>query len=361
MNIAFVAEMYHHNPNAGIAVWTKRLSDYCNEKGFQSRIYSYTNGFSSNIPNFIKLVPNVRELLVYPYLGMKNLSQIESGHDLIHYASPLTAAWHKGEIPCVMTTHYIISRQSYLLGKYLPKKYKLFFNPLSYNSIKFIEKQGFQRASIITACRQSLKDYLIEHMQIPEERIEIIKYGIDNTKFKPGTPGQKKENIALFVGRGSLPKGFDTFIEAAKMIKGKAVAVATQVPKDILRIADKLKNVEIKSGLSEQELIETYQSATVFVMPSLSEGAPLTTLEAMASGLPVVCTTEGGGDYIEDGYSGFIFDFKNAEQLSEKVNYLFDHPDKATEFGKRNRQKVDTEFTLKTVADKFVEIYKKLV
>lgn len=359
MNIAYIVEMYRHNPHGGIAVWTRRLAEYYATLGIKSRIYAYSDGIPTKIPDFIKLIPNIRELLVYPYIGWRYTPDIEKNHDIIHYASPLTAAWRRAAIPSIMSTHYIFSRQSDILGQMLPAKYKLFFNPVTFHSFKHFEKKGFQNADMITVCRLAFKEHLINKMDIPEERIVIVQYGIDNAKFKPNPKVKSKEPMALYVGRGSLPKGFDTFIEAAKSVKGKMVAIASQVPPYLAEIAKSLENVEIKTGISEAELVKAYQQATVFVMPSLSEGAPVSTLEAISSGLPVVCTPEGSGDYIEDGVNGYIFDFKNANQLAERVNYLFDQPALAAEIGDRNREKVNNELTLPIVANKILDVYKK--
>lgn len=361
MNIAYIVEMYKDNPHGGIATWTKRLMDYYTALGIQVQVYAYGAGIETRIPNFIKLVPNVREFLVYPYLGKKNIPVIQEKHDLIHFASPLTAAWQKSKIPGVMSTHYLFSRQADQLSRYLPVQYKLFFNSISYNAFKWFEQKGFQNADMITVCRQAFKDYLKDAMKIPEEKIEVIQYGVDNVKFKPASVASSKEPVALYVGRGSLPKGFDTLVEAAKNIKGRVVAVASRIPKNLAQQAAALQNFEIKTGLSEAELAAEYQKATVFVMPSLSEGAPLTTLEAMASGLPVVCTPEGSGEYIQHEQNGLIFDFKNADLLAEQVNYLFENSSLAEKFGKRNRVKVDSELTLPIIADKIMKIYQRLL
>lgn len=362
MNIGYIVEMYTENARSGIEVWTRRLAEYYAGLGIESQIHSYSNGLSTRIPEKLKKMINVRELLVYPYVGWRNIpDKIEKQHDLIHYAAPFSRAWHRTKVPGLVSTHYIISRQVEMLSKYLPARYKLFFNPLTYASYVTVEKMGFRRADMITVCREAYKEYIVERMGVPPERIVVVKYGIDNEKFKPQFEQPKTDNIALYVGRGSLPKGFDTLVDAAKWINGKVIAISSRVPPELVARAEAVGNLEIKTGIPEKELTEIYRNASVFVMPSLTEGAPLSTLEAMASGLPVVCTVEGSGEYIKDGFSGYIFDFQNARALAERVNYLFDHPSLGREFGIRNRKKVETELTLPVIANQILDVYKKMV
>lgn len=360
MNIAYIVETYHHNPLGGVPVWTRRLVDYYSQLGIQSRVYAYSDGIQANLPDSIKYFPNLRELVIYPYYGRKAIQKIANSHSLIHFGSPFTSAWQKAKIPTVMSTHYLVSRQADFYGRYLPAKYRIFFNPASYQIFKHFEKMGFQNADMITVCRESFKDYLVERMNIQPERIEVIQYGVDYQRFKPNPETQFKEPIALFVGRGSLGKGFNTLVKAAKDIKGKVAAVASLIPPEIKEQIRQLKNFEVKTGLSDQEMAEIYQKASLLVMPSLSEGAPLCTLEAMSAGLPVVCTPEGSGDYIKDGVNGFIVDYNNENQLAERINYLFEHPDLAIKFGRFNRVKVENELTLPIIAGKILNIYKKL-
>ncbi len=361
MNVATIVELYKLNPHGGIAIWTKRLAEYLSRNGSAVDILSYGDGIQTSMPNSIITYPNFREIFIYPALGKKVLPEIEQNYDILQLMSPHTLAWSEPKIPTVVSIHYLISRQALMLGKYLPLKYKIFFNFFSYSLFLHYERRGLQNADCITVSRQAYKEYLMERMKIPAEKIEIVKYGIDNEFFKPAEKFKEKEKIAIYVGRGSLPKGFDTLVHAAKHIKGKVIAVASQIPNDLQEIIDGLDNFQVTTGISQEELLELYRNALVFVMPSLTEGSPISTLEAMACGLPVVCTPEGSGEYIEDGVNGYIFPFKDSLKLAEQVNYLFDNPEAAHDFGRLNRQKVETELTLPVIASQMKEIYKRFV
>lgn len=360
MKIAYLDEMLNLVPNGGMAVWARRLADYLNQNGVAIDLYSYSD-IKMIIPDNIKVFPNLREMFIYPFLGKKILSKLKDKYDLIHLSSPHSLTRHKPQMPILVTIHYLSSRQGLMLGRYLPNKYKVFFNFLSYYLFVRSEAKGLRKADCITVSRQDYKEYLISRMKIPAEKIKVIKFGVDHEAFQPTEKLRDKENMVLFVGRGSLPKGFDTLVGAAKQIKGKIIAVASQIPKSLQRKIEKLDNFKVIPRLSQSEMPEIYKKALVFVMPSLTEGSPHSTLEAMASGLPIVCTTEGSGEYVTNEINGYIIPFKDSDKLAEKVNYLIEHRDVAYSIGRTNRKKVEKELTLQVIASQIKNTYKELI
>jgi len=187
-----------------------------------------------------------------------------------------------------------------------------------------------------------------------------VPNGIDTEFFKPKDDGLASDPSIIFVGRGSLAKGFDTLLKAAPSIKGKIIAVMSTVTDELRTIAENLPNVEIKLKLNAEELCTEYQRAMAFVLPSLTEGNPISTLEAMACGLPVICTEEGSGENIEDGVNGLIFDFQDAQSLADKTNYLFENFKTAIKFGAYNRSMVIKNNSHSEVASRMLELYSKL-
>ena len=360
MKLATIVELYRLNPNGGIAVWSKRLVDYFNLHGIDARIFSFTDGIHTSLPQKLITFPNFREIFVYPRLIKQLFSKLDSEYDVLQLMSPHTLSNGRPNIPTVTSIHYLLSRQALLLGKYLPLRYKPAFNRLTQGIFSHYEKKGLLNSDYITVSRKAYRNYLIEEMGIPAEKIKIIKYGIDSEVFRPSEVTARSQRVAIYVGRGSLPKGFDTLIAAAPFIKGKIIAIASRIPPTIQKRISLLENVEVVSGISIKKLLAMYNTSSVFIMPSLCEGSPISTLEAMACGLPVVCTPEGSGEYIEHEKNGLIFPFKSADKLAEQVNYLFDNPSVGYEFGKRNRYIVETELTLPVIARKYQEIYNDL-
>jgi len=89
-----------------------------------------------------------------------------------------------------------------------------------------------------------------------------------------------------------------------------------------------------------QEIHSIYQSADIFVYPSLHEGSSLAVMEAMASGLPVIATTNSG-TIIRDGEDGYIIPIRSTEAIMEKILLLFQNPPLREEIGRRARQSAE--------------------
>lgn len=362
IKIAYVDELALSTRHGGSATLTIQLLNQIRDSGeFETELISFHSGINTNIPDKIKLFPNIREIFILPFLGAKFVPSLEKKYDLIHFSSTTTAAFYKSYIPTVLTTHCIFSRQIIIFEKVLPSQYKIFFNRMSYNLFKKLERRSFNNIDHIIVPKISINRFLIDELKIPSDKISIISQGIDIDFFKPASFHLKKDNIVLFVGRGTIAKGFDTLINATDLINANIVAVAPHISRSYKKMAKKKKNLTlITTKLNHNELIKLYQKASVFIMPSLAETGPLVTLEAMACGLPIVCTLEGGGDFVENDVNGFIVHIRNPATLAEKVNYILNNIDIAKKFGKESR-KIAESFSIQNTVKKTIEIYKSLI
>lgn len=103
-----------------------------------------------------------------------------------------------------------------------------------------------------------------------------------------------------------------------------------------------------------------YRSVDVFVLPSLSEGFPLTVLEAMASGLPVVATDVGGTkEAVRDGVDGRIVAPGNSASLEEALIPLLNSEVLRNRMGNMARARVVGHFSIESQIDKMSTIYAK--
>lgn len=158
-----------------------------------------------------------------------------------------------------------------------------------------------------------------------------ISCGIDASRFANDSPVQNAEPVALFLGRLDDEKRVDVLL--------KAVAKLTQHPKLRVELVgdggerERLKKLAISLGIADrvsflghvkdEELPGIYERSTVFVMPSIAELQSIATMEAMASGRPVI-----GADamalphLVHDGDNGYLFPPGDVDALAERLNRI---------------------------------------
>lgn len=100
-----------------------------------------------------------------------------------------------------------------------------------------------------------------------------------------------------------------------------------------------------------------YREASVFVLPSLTEGFGRVAIEAMASGLPVI-TTENAQGLVEDGESGFVVPIRDSEAIREKIELLYHNPEMRERMGLVARKAVEDK---KPFGDTVFDIYQEIL
>lgn len=121
-----------------------------------------------------------------------------------------------------------------------------------------------------------------------------------------------------------------------------------------------------RMGLKDNVILAGYRSdipdvlnaADIFVFPSFHEGMPVSALEAMACGLPIICSEiRGNVDIIREGDNGYLFQPSDVETLARKLEYLLDDAEKRKVMGLKNKEIVK-DFSLESVTEELKRIYK---
>jgi phosphatidylinositol alpha-1,6-mannosyltransferase len=164
-------------------------------------------------------------------------------------------------------------------------------------------------------------------------RISLVPNGVDLAAFQPGEPIPDDGPLRLLcVARLIERKGQHHLIEAVKRLTDSGVAVTL----DLVGTGDARPAYEARVrelGLSErarfvgyvprEEIAAYYAAAHVFVLPSYNEGMSVSTLEAMAAGLPIIVTHIGGtAELVEEGVNGLTFDWADVDTLTAHLQHL---------------------------------------
>ena len=119
--------------------------------------------------------------------------------------------------------------------------------------------------------------------------------------------------------------------------------------------------IEFLGSREPQDVQALLQRADVFVLPSLWEGMPVTVMEAMASGCPVVGTNVPGiRELVVDGVTGYLAPPKSPEALAGRLEQLLEDPVLRTRMGEAGRLRIIKEFSLEQMVRRHEEVYTSL-
>ncbi len=162
-------------------------------------------------------------------------------------------------------------------------------------------------------------------------RFWYVPNGVEERFFIPREFTEKRAIELLFVGTWLDRKGVYYLAEAFAMVAKKnadvrlTVAGSSVPAEEVKRIfpVEVRERVNVMPFVKREEIAGVYARHDIFVFPSLVEGMPLTLLEAMATGLPVVTTnTSGMADVVEDERNGLLVPAADAEKLARGIERL---------------------------------------
>lgn len=194
---------------------------------------------------------------------------------------------------------------------------------------------------------------------IPEEKLIVNPYGVDLEQFKQV---QKEDNIFRIIYAGGLTfhKGSHYLLQAFSELNLPNCELwhLGSISEEIKPYIAKYQNENIKflGHKPQDELYKYYSQGSVFVFPSLSDGFGMVLLQAMACGLPLICTTNTGGEDLitKDGEEGFVIPIKDVEALKEKILYLYENQDICKIMGEKAKKRVEENFTWDDYGDRYM-------
>lgn len=237
----------------------------------------------------------------------------------------------------------------------------------------------FEHADLILPISHRWEKKLIE-LGAPADRVQVHRVGIDVDRFKYQERKSRDGSLRLATtARFTEKKGLRYAIEAVALLRRIRPDLLLRYDiigsgaewNDINQLIDRLgvRDLVNLHGPQPHHEVETMLAqADAFVLPSVTaangdqEGIPVSLMEAMASGMPVLSTWHSGiPELVEDGVSGFLVPERDPEMLAERIAYLADHPDRWREMGYCGRVKVESGFNLLQQNDSLLALYLELM
>ncbi|HEC99028.1 MAG TPA: glycosyltransferase family 1 protein [Proteobacteria bacterium] len=176
-----------------------------------------------------------------------------------------------------------------------------------------------------------------------------------------GAMAEGDNGVISFVGRISKEKGISQFVEAARTLPQYRFAVAGNTDAIPGIESQASSNLTFHGFLKGDRLDDFFKTSRILVFPSTwFEGFPNVIAKAMAYGKPVIASRIGAlAEIVEDGVTGLLFEPGNAEDLAEKIDYLWNRPALCAEMGHAGLQKARKEYSEERYYERLMDIYKK--
>ena len=219
------------------------------------------------------------------------------------------------------------------------------------------------------ACSRWLESEAKKSALLKGQKVTSIPNPIDTHIYKRGVKEEARQRLGLPLDRKLIlfasqrvtneNKGMSYLIEACRklgditqlgvvILGGHAEEVVAQLPLD----AWPLGYVN-----DEQRIVDVYNAADVFVLPSLSENLPNTIMEAMACGVPCVGFKVGGiPEEIDHRRNGYVADYRSAEDLSRGIRWILTEADYEA-LSHEAIKKVVQHYSQQSVAMKYLDVY----
>lgn len=218
--------------------------------------------------------------------------------------------------------------------------------------------------TMVVCVSESERELGIEMGTCDANRSIVIPNAVALPELRPGPP--RPVPVLVSVGRLKQPKDFGTLVEALAGVEAdfEALVVGDGPDRDAVAqaIHDRGLADRVELTGTREDVAQILARADVFVLSSRSEGMPMSALEAMAAGLPVVATAVGGvPELVVDGETGFLVPPGDAPALGRALDRILDDPDLRRRLGEAGRQRAGGMFALPEWQAAHLKLYEELL
>lgn len=287
--------------------------------------------------------------------------QLLHAHQYTPFFYTLTARWLGRRVPILFTEH----------GRHFPdypRRKRILFNRLAIG-----------RRDRVIGVGQTVRQAVINNEGIRGDRVGVIYNGIDTDAFARNghdrdslrrAMGVEPDDLVLIqVARLDYLKDHATAVRAVERVAARRPEVK------LVLIGDGPEREKIEAEVRQRRLGEQIRflglrtdvarllpAADLFLLTSISEGIPLTVIEAMSAGLPVVSTGVGGvGEIVIDGETGLLAPSGDDGALAEHILQLADDPDRRRRMGEIGCRRAADVFSEKQMHAAYRRLYEEML
>jgi glycosyltransferase involved in cell wall biosynthesis len=236
-----------------------------------------------------------------------------------------------------------------------------------------------ERRDRIIGVGEAVRQALIRHEGLPAERVGVIYNGINTTHFASGNHDRQairremdvapEAFVMLLVARLDYLKDHATAVRTLRRVvqrrpEARLVLVGEGPEREKIQslVADCQLTSHVRFLGLRKDVDRLLKATDLFLLTSISEGIPLTVLEAMAAGLPVVATQVGGlGEIIEDGKTGWLAPSGDDAALAERILHLAEDTDLRQKMGRLGQERARSTFSESQMHAGYLELYREML
>lgn len=203
------------------------------------------------------------------------------------------------------------------------------------------------------------------YKELDSSKKHIIYNGVDNKNFISAEDKIHSDTLRILIaGRVSEEKGQKQAVKACEKLISKGIDnfvlyIAGAGNLDYEISEDMLKHIKILGLVSDMP--ELRKKIDVELVCSKAEAFGRTTAEAMMGGIPVIGSNTGGTvELIKDGETGFLYEYGNIDDLSEKIEKFIVNPMLVSKMGLNAKKYAESHFTIERCADEIMQLYQNL-
>src|SRR5437870_992177 len=255
-----------------------------------------------------------------------------------------------------------------------------YFGPLRSLFFRLLERWLASRTTALIAVSPQVRDDLVSLGVAPKERFVVIRLGIElDERVSPDQNGRVESRRYLgipddrfavgWIGRMTAVKRTDDVLVAFKSLRESGVDATLCMVGDgpdragLEQRAHDLGIVRDTLFLGYQgDVAPFYAAFDALVLPSSNEGTPVSVIEALGAGRPVVATRVGGiPDVVRDGEEGFLVEPGATDELAERLERLARDPALRERMGKQGRERVLPRYAVERLVDDVDRLYRSLL